>query len=166
MVARFPCWPASFVACRPKRAVYADALGALTRRLTDQLGKLGRPDPESLAGSVLAEMVGAVALARARLYPADTEAILARSGQPSSTAWACVTWRARRADPAVQSTKRFPTAEGVTRSPNRSVSFPSARQPVQCAAAISWRSKASRASTVSGIIASVEPARWKPPSTP
>lgn len=60
-------------------AVYADALGALTRRLTDQLGKLGRPDPESLAGSALAEMVGAVALARALLDPADAEAILARS---------------------------------------------------------------------------------------
>jgi hypothetical protein len=42
-------------------------------------------------------------------------------------------------------TKRFPTADETTRAPKRWASCPDARQPVQCAAAISWRSKASSA---------------------
>jgi hypothetical protein len=74
-------------------------------------------------------------------------------------------WRPLRLPrvPTAQSAFRPPTGR---RDPRTAGPVVPTRQPVQCAAAISWRSKASSASTVSGMIASVGPARWKPPKTP
>lgn len=60
----------------------------------------------------------------------------------------------------------FPTAEGTTAWPKADVSAPIARQPVQCPAAIVFRLNARIASTVSGMIFSMLPDRWKPPITP
>ena len=61
---------------------------------------------------------------------------------------------------------RLPTEEGATASPNALASALSARQPVQCAAAIVFSSKERSAATVSGMTRSLPPERWKPPITP
>ncbi|MGJ3647773.1 TetR/AcrR family transcriptional regulator [Sphingomonas sp. GlSt437] len=50
---------------------------ALTDRLADRLGAMGSAAPESDASALLAQMVGAVALARAVADPAQSDAILA-----------------------------------------------------------------------------------------
>jgi TetR/AcrR family transcriptional repressor of nem operon len=47
------------------RAHYAAGAAALTGTLAGLLRQIGKPEPETLAASVLAEMVGAVSLARA-----------------------------------------------------------------------------------------------------
>ena len=49
--------------------------------------------------------------------------------------------------------------------PNTFTSAVTARQPVQWPAAITLRPKPVMASTVSGMIGSFGPARWKPPAT-
>jgi hypothetical protein len=74
--------------------------------------------------------------------------------------------RVRSGNGRVHSRKRFPTAEGTTRSLNRAANSLIARQPVQCAAAIRLKLNLSSASIVSGMMLSVAPAKWKPPSTP
>ncbi len=59
------------------------AYGAGTRRMTAWLAsvveKLGRPEPETLAISVLAELVGAVSLARAETDPTRSAEVMATS---------------------------------------------------------------------------------------
>jgi len=65
------------------RAGFAAGLEALTAGLAGLLGGFAQhqasPDPETEAGSVLAELVGALSLARAETDPARSDAILARS---------------------------------------------------------------------------------------
>jgi TetR/AcrR family transcriptional repressor of nem operon len=61
------------------RARYAEGAARLTEAFSDLLKQRGAPEPDSLATSVLAEMVGAVALARAEPDPARADAILEHS---------------------------------------------------------------------------------------
>lgn len=61
------------------RAQYAGGVARLTARLAEPLAALGDPDAVETAGSILAEMVGALALARAEPDPARSDAILERS---------------------------------------------------------------------------------------
>jgi TetR/AcrR family transcriptional repressor of nem operon len=63
----------------PSRERFARGVAALTDRLAQVLTELGRADAEETAGSMLSEMVGAVALARAEPDPARSDAILART---------------------------------------------------------------------------------------
>jgi TetR/AcrR family transcriptional repressor of nem operon len=63
----------------PSREQFAQGVAGLTDRLAQVLGELGRADAEEVAGSMLSEMVGAVALARAEPDPARSDAILART---------------------------------------------------------------------------------------
>ena len=61
------------------RAQYAGGVARLTARLAEPLAALGHPDAVETAGSILAEMVGALALARAEPDVARSDAILERS---------------------------------------------------------------------------------------
>jgi TetR/AcrR family transcriptional repressor of nem operon len=61
------------------RERYARGVAGLTANIAQALTEMGRPDPEDTAGSVLSEMVGAVALARAEPDPARSDDILERS---------------------------------------------------------------------------------------
>jgi TetR/AcrR family transcriptional regulator, transcriptional repressor for nem operon len=61
------------------RAQYAGGVARLTQKLGEPLSALGHQDAVEIAGSILAEMVGALALARAEPDPARSDAILARS---------------------------------------------------------------------------------------
>jgi len=61
------------------RACYARGAERVAARLSDQFTALGFKDPDALASSVLAELVGALALARAEPDPAASDLILARS---------------------------------------------------------------------------------------
>jgi len=61
------------------RVRFGQGVAALTGRLADRLGQLGVGDPEAAGSSMLAEMVGAVALSRAVADPAQSDAILARA---------------------------------------------------------------------------------------
>lgn len=61
------------------RESFADGVAGMTGRLGGLLSRLGRPDAEAEAASLLSEMVGALALARADPDPARSDAILARS---------------------------------------------------------------------------------------
>jgi TetR/AcrR family transcriptional repressor of nem operon len=61
------------------RARFARGAAGLTARLAELIEKLGRPEPQALAASVLAEAVGAVALARAEPDPTRSDKILAIS---------------------------------------------------------------------------------------
>ena len=61
------------------RDVFGAGVARLTGRLAKVLAALGRPDPEALAGSMLSEMVGALALSRAVSDTAESDAILRRS---------------------------------------------------------------------------------------
>jgi TetR/AcrR family transcriptional repressor of nem operon len=61
------------------RARYGRGVEGLTGKLRDQLIKLGRADAEPLAASVVAELVGALSLARAVSDPEQSEHILATS---------------------------------------------------------------------------------------
>lgn len=63
----------------PSRERFAEGVAGLTARLTAVLAELGRPEAEETAGSMLSEMVGAVALARAEPDPIRSDAILART---------------------------------------------------------------------------------------
>jgi len=61
------------------REQFAAGLGRLTRAIAGLLEKLGRPAPDRLADSMVAEMVGAVALSRAVPEEAAARRILDRS---------------------------------------------------------------------------------------
>ncbi|RAK58083.1 TetR/AcrR family transcriptional regulator [Phenylobacterium deserti] len=61
------------------RDQYAAGAQGVREVLAGLIGALGRPEPEALASSVLAELVGAVALARAEPDPARSDAILSHS---------------------------------------------------------------------------------------
>ncbi len=61
------------------RKRYADGVARLTGRLADILREMGHADAEGLAGSMLSEMVGALALARAEPDVARADLILDRS---------------------------------------------------------------------------------------
>jgi TetR/AcrR family transcriptional repressor of nem operon len=63
----------------PSREQFAQGVALLTDRLAQVLARLGRLDAEETAGSMLSEMVGAVALARAEPDPVRSDAILART---------------------------------------------------------------------------------------
>jgi TetR/AcrR family transcriptional repressor of nem operon len=63
----------------PVRARFAEGVHALEATLAEPLGALGRTDPGAEAGSLLAEMVGAVALARAEPDPARSDEMRRRS---------------------------------------------------------------------------------------
>jgi TetR/AcrR family transcriptional regulator, transcriptional repressor for nem operon len=63
----------------PAREQFAQGVGRLTASLAGLLSALGHADPEGLAGSALAEMVGALSLARGVANPAQSDAILKRS---------------------------------------------------------------------------------------
>jgi len=61
------------------RAQYAAGVAGLTERLAGPLAALGHDNATDVAGSILAEMVGALALARAEPDAARSDVILARS---------------------------------------------------------------------------------------
>ncbi len=61
------------------RARYAGGVASLTETIAGLLGAMGRPDPQTTAASTLAEMVGAVSLARAEPDADRSDAILAAS---------------------------------------------------------------------------------------
>lgn len=61
------------------RARFAEGVQALEARLAEQMEALGRPDPGADAGSLLAEMVGALALARAEPDKGRADEMLRRS---------------------------------------------------------------------------------------
>ena len=63
----------------PVRERYGLGVVGLTGKLAGQLAAMGRADAETAAASVVAEMVGALSLARAVSDPAQSEAILATS---------------------------------------------------------------------------------------
>jgi TetR/AcrR family transcriptional repressor of nem operon len=61
------------------RKRFAEGVERLTHNIAQRLAELGTPHPERLAASMLAEMVGAVALARAIADPAASDRILKTS---------------------------------------------------------------------------------------
>lgn len=61
------------------RARFAKGVSELTDRLAGMLAQLGHPAPEASAGSLIAEMVGALSLARADPNPVRSDSILERS---------------------------------------------------------------------------------------
>jgi TetR/AcrR family transcriptional repressor of nem operon len=61
------------------RVRFGDGGAALTERLTTALERHGIADPANAASSMLAELVGAVTLARAVADPAQSDAILGRA---------------------------------------------------------------------------------------
>jgi TetR/AcrR family transcriptional repressor of nem operon len=61
------------------RTRFSVGVERLTRNIAKRLAELGKPHPEQLAASMLAEMVGAVALARAIADPAASERMLKTS---------------------------------------------------------------------------------------
>ncbi len=61
------------------REAFAGGVERLRLKLAGALTALGRRDPDCDAGSMLAELVGALALARAEPDRARSDAILARS---------------------------------------------------------------------------------------
>ena len=61
------------------RARYGLGVANLTGAIAELLRAMGRPDPQTTAASALAEMVGAVSLARAEADPGRSDAILAAS---------------------------------------------------------------------------------------
>jgi TetR/AcrR family transcriptional repressor of nem operon len=75
---------------------FGEGIDGMTRNIAGLLQALGRPDPQNLASSSVAEMVGALALARAisdparaeRLLQASRDALKARLGldQPAAAA--------------------------------------------------------------------------------
>lgn len=64
---------------QPSRKRFAQGVAGLTDRLTSALESLGQDQAEETAASMLSELVGAVALARAEPDPTRSDAILARS---------------------------------------------------------------------------------------
>jgi TetR/AcrR family transcriptional repressor of nem operon len=63
----------------PARERFERGTASLTAELTDLIARAGHDDAEVLAASLLAEMIGALALARAVVDPARSNAILAAS---------------------------------------------------------------------------------------
>ena len=63
----------------PVRAAFVAGVERLTQGIERLLEKLGRPDPAALASSVVAEMAGAISLARVQPDRAKAEAMLAAS---------------------------------------------------------------------------------------
>lgn len=63
----------------PTRQIYAQGFDAMHASLTRMLRELTLPDPEALASSMLAEMVGALALARACPESEQASLLLQRS---------------------------------------------------------------------------------------
>jgi TetR/AcrR family transcriptional repressor of nem operon len=63
----------------PARDQFALGVSRLTAAVAGLLSALGHADPEGLASSALAEMVGALSLARGVADPAQSDAILRRS---------------------------------------------------------------------------------------
>ncbi|HUN53065.1 MAG TPA: TetR/AcrR family transcriptional regulator [Candidatus Sulfotelmatobacter sp.] len=63
----------------PARRRFAQGVAALTAGLADRLARLGRADAEALAASALAEMAGALALARGVADAKQSNAILTHS---------------------------------------------------------------------------------------
>jgi TetR/AcrR family transcriptional repressor of nem operon len=61
------------------RQQFAAGVAGLTARISGLLSALGRPDTEMLASSALAEMVGALSLARGVADPKQSDAILKTS---------------------------------------------------------------------------------------
>ena len=61
------------------RQQFAAGVAGLTARIAGLLSTLGRPNPEMLASSLLAEMVGALSLARGVGDPKQSDAILKAS---------------------------------------------------------------------------------------
>jgi TetR/AcrR family transcriptional regulator, transcriptional repressor for nem operon len=61
------------------RSRFAEGVAQLTDLLAVLLADLGQADPQAAAGSLLAELVGALSLARADPEPPRSDAILARS---------------------------------------------------------------------------------------
>lgn len=61
------------------RERYGRGVAAMTERVAELLAATGQDDPEILAASLVAELVGAVALSRAVSDPAQSDLILARS---------------------------------------------------------------------------------------
>ncbi|MEI9964576.1 MAG: TetR/AcrR family transcriptional regulator [Caulobacteraceae bacterium] len=61
------------------RERYAQGVRRLTGAITELLSQMGRPEPHEIAGSAVAEMVGALALARAETDDALSDAMLERS---------------------------------------------------------------------------------------
>ena len=61
------------------REAFAAGVESLRARLAARLALIDRPDPDGEAGSMLAELVGALSLARADADPARSDAILTRS---------------------------------------------------------------------------------------
>jgi TetR/AcrR family transcriptional repressor of nem operon len=61
------------------RERFAAGAAEIRTALADLLGRLGSAEPEQAASSMLAELVGALALARAEPDPARSDAILAHS---------------------------------------------------------------------------------------
>ena len=64
---------------RPAQAAFAAGVAGLTGKLADRLTAMGRPAAEST--SLLAELVGALALARAEPDRGRSDAVLAASRQ-------------------------------------------------------------------------------------
>jgi TetR/AcrR family transcriptional regulator, transcriptional repressor for nem operon len=61
------------------RERFAAGVAGLRRRIAEQLGRLGHDDADAEASSVIAELVGALSLARAEPDGAASDAILANS---------------------------------------------------------------------------------------
>ena len=61
------------------RDAFSEGLGQMTERLSATLTALGHPEPDHLARSMLAEMVGALSLARATVASDQSDAILKAS---------------------------------------------------------------------------------------
>jgi len=60
----------------PARANFTAGLNRLTSSMAKRISELGRTDANTLASSVVAEMVGALALSRAVAKPSESDAIL------------------------------------------------------------------------------------------
>ena len=60
----------------PARANFTAGLHRLTRSMAKRIVELGRSDADPLASSVIAEMVGALALSRAVAKPSESDALL------------------------------------------------------------------------------------------
>ena len=63
----------------PARANFTAGLHRLTRSMAKRIVELGRSDADPLASSVIAEMVGALALSRAVAKPSESDALLEAS---------------------------------------------------------------------------------------
>jgi TetR/AcrR family transcriptional repressor of nem operon len=65
--------------CPAAQESFASGVRRLTAALAGRLGELGRADADDLASSMVAEMVGALSLARAEPDPGRSDLMLERS---------------------------------------------------------------------------------------